>query len=85
MISSANSGLAILIKNELDPLPSRFRALDDGSSSFPDLVCGKLNLGVLVLPFKLIVRVLGALTNWKDGEVTRSRKVSFSNEQNEQK
>jgi hypothetical protein len=58
MISSANSGLAVLIKNELDPLPSRFLALDDGSSSFPNLVCGKLSLSVLVLPFKLIVRVL---------------------------
>ncbi len=58
MISSANSGLAILIKNELDPLPSKFLALDDGSSRFPDLVCGKLNFGVLVLPFILIVRVL---------------------------
>ncbi len=39
MISGANSGPAIIIKNELDPLPSRFLALDDGSSSFPDLVC----------------------------------------------
>ncbi len=58
MISSAKSGLAILIKNELEPLPSGFLALDDRSSGFPDLVCGKLSLRVLVLPFKLIVGVL---------------------------
>jgi hypothetical protein len=58
MISSANSGIAILIKNELDPLPSRILSFDDGSSSFLDLVCEKLSLGVLVLPLILIARVL---------------------------